>query len=55
MQCTKKEKYLNLIKEMRRNYRCVKFENLSMSSLDIFSNECSMFLDMMNDINIVKK
>ena len=28
----KKEKYLNLIKEMSRNYRCVKFVNLSMSS-----------------------
>ena len=25
----KKEKYLNLIKEMSRNYRCVKFVNLS--------------------------
>ena len=26
----KKEKYLNLIKEMSRNYRCVKFVDLSM-------------------------
>ena len=51
----RKEKYLNLIKEMSRNYRCVKFVNLSMSSLGIFSNECSMFLDMMNDIGIDKK
>ena len=51
----KKEKYLNLIKEMSRNYRCVKFVNLSMSSLGIFSDECSMILDMMNDISIVKK
>ena len=50
-----KEKYLNLIKEMSRNYRCVKFVNLSMSSLGVFSNECSMFLDMMNDIGIDKK
>ena len=51
----KKEKYLNLIKEMSRNYRCVKFVNLSMSFLGTFSNECSMFLDMMNDIGIDKK
>ena len=29
----KKEKYLKLIKEMSRNYRCVKFVNLSMSAL----------------------
>ena len=51
----RKEKYLNLIKEMSRNYRCVKFVNLSMSSLGVFSNECSMFLDVMNDIGIDKK
>ena len=51
----RKEKYLNLIKEMSRNYRCVKFVNLSMSSLGVFSNECSMLLDVMNDIGIDKK
>ena len=51
----KKEKYLNLINEMSRNYRCVRFVNLSMSSLGIFSDECSTFFDMMNDIGIDKK
>ena len=52
----KNEKYLNLIKEMIRNHRCVKFVNLSMScSLGVFSDECSTFLDMMNDISIDKK
>ena len=51
----KKEKYLNLINEMSRNYRCVKFVHLFMSSLSVFSDECSMFLDMMNDISIVKR
>ena len=55
MQCVRKEKYLNLIKEMDRNYRCVKFANFSMSSLGVFSDECSMFLDMMNDVGIDKK
>ena len=51
----KKEKYVNLINEMSRNYRCVRFVNLSMSSLGVFSDECSTFLDMMNDIGIDKK
>ena len=51
----KKEKYLNLINEMSRNYRCVRFVNLSMSSLGVFSDECSTFFDMMNDIGIDKK
>ena len=31
------------------------FVNLSMSFLGILSNECSMFLDMMNDIGFDKK
>ena len=50
-----KKKHLNFIKEMSRNYRCVKFVNLSMSSLGIFLDECSTFLDIMNDIGIDKK
>ena len=49
------EKYVNLINEMSRNYRCARFVNLSMSSLGVFSDECSTFLDMMNDIGIDKK
>ena len=40
---------------MSRNYRCVEFVNLSMSSLGVFCDECSTFLDMMNDIGIDKK
>ena len=55
MQGVKKEKYLILIKEMSRNYRFVKFVNLSMSSLGVFFDECSTFLDKMNDIGIDKK
>ena len=51
----KKEKYLNLINEMSRNYGCVRFVNLSMTSLGVFSDECSTFLDMMDDIGIDKK
>ena len=37
---------------MSRHYRCVKFVNSSMSSLGVFSDECSTFSDMMNDIGI---
>ena len=51
----KKEKYVSLINEMSGNYRCVRFVNLSMSSLGVFSDECSSFLDMMNDIGLDKK
>ena len=51
----KKEKYLNLINKMSRNYRCVRFVNLFMSSLGVFSVECFSFFGMMNDIGIDKK
>ena len=37
---------------MRSNDRCVKFVNLSLSSLGVFSNKYSGFLKMMNDIAI---
>ena len=43
-----KEKYLNLIKEVSR---CVKFVNLSTSSLGVLNDECPTFLDMMNAYN----
>lgn len=50
----KKEKYLNLINEMSRDYRCVRFVNFFMSFFGVFFDECFMFLDMMNDIGIDK-
>ena len=40
---------------MSGNYGCVRFVNLSMTSLGVFSDECSTFLDMMDDIGIDKK
>ena len=55
MQCLKKKKCLNLINEISRNYRCVRFVNVSMRSLGVFSDERSTFLLMMNDIGIDKK
>ena len=51
----KKRKYMDLMKDIRGNYRYVKFVNLFMRSLRVFSNECSMFLEMVNDIDIDKK
>ena len=50
----KKEKCMNLVKDITSNYRCVKFVNLSMSCLGIFFKECSTFLEMMNDISVDK-
>ena len=55
MQCAKKKNIWTWSKKMSRNYGCVKFVNLSMSSLGVFSNKCSTFLDIMNDIGIDKK
>ena len=42
---------------MSKNYKCMKFLNLSMSSLGVFFYECSFatFLDKINDIGIDKK
>ena len=36
-------------------YWCVRFVNLSMSSLGVFSDDCSTFLNMVSDIGIDKK
>ena len=52
MKCAKMEKYMNLVKDMGSNFRCVKFVDLSMSSLGVFFSECSTFLEIMNHIGI---
>ena len=46
---------MNLVKDMGSNFRCVKFVDLSMSSLGVFFNGCSTFSEMMNHIGIDKK
>ena len=51
----KRDKYKNMLVDLNSEHRCVKFVNLSMSSLGVFSDECSTFLEMMNDIGIDKK
>ena len=42
-------------KWVKWTYRCAKFVDLSMSSLSVFSYECSTFWDMISDIGIDKK
>lgn len=51
----KREKYKNLIKDLKSDYSSVKFINLSMSSLGVLFVECSTFQDMLNDIGIDEK
>ena len=51
----KREKYKNLIKDLKSDYSSVKFINLSMSSLGVLSAECSTSQDMLNDIGINEK
>ena len=41
----KKAKYRELVKELNQDFNEVKFVNLSMSSLGIFAQECSSFLE----------
>ena len=46
----KRERYKDLVVQQREHYRSVKFVNLSISSLGVFSKECDTFLDMLNDL-----
>ena len=46
----KRERYKYLITEQKKHYKFVKFVNLSISSLEVFSKECDAFLDMLNDL-----
>lgn len=48
-------KYKNLIETLQSNFKSVKFVNLSVSSLGVFSNECSSFLEMLEELDFEKK
>ena len=50
----KKEKYRELLRQLGNNFNQVKFINLSISSLGIFAEECSTFLDMLESIGLDK-
>ena len=46
----KQQKYQDLINEQHKNYEKVKFINLSISSLGVFSHSSLDFIEMLNDI-----
>ncbi|CAB4020236.1 Hypothetical predicted protein, partial [Paramuricea clavata] len=47
-----KAKYKNLIRELDQNFTCVKFINLSVSSLGVFDKECHTFVKMLNELGL---
>ena len=51
----KKSKYKELIREQNEHFNSVKFVNLSISSLGVFSKECSTFIEMLNDFGFQKQ
>ena len=48
-------KYKPLIETLQKNFKTVKFINLSISSLGVFSTECSSFLEMLEELDFDKK
>ncbi|CAB4017371.1 Hypothetical predicted protein [Paramuricea clavata] len=50
----KKAKYKELVKQLDENFNEVNFINLSMSSLGIFAQECSTFLEMLGNVGLDK-
>ena len=52
----KKDKYMQLTRDLSSKYHGVKFINLSISSLGIFGKSCNSFMAIMcNDLNIDKQ
>ena len=51
----KEGKYMNLVKDMKSYYRCVNSVGKPLHELGVFSNECSTFLEMMNDVGALTK
>ena len=51
----KKQKYSNLVKELRDDYRSVTFVNISMSCLGVFANDSISLLKMLDKIAFEKK
>ena len=48
----KNDKYSDLIRSLKQEYKDVRFINLSLSTLGVFSSLSSDFLDMFQDLNI---
>ena len=51
----KKDKYMQLTRDLSSKYRSVNFINLSISSLGVFGKSCNSFIAMCNDLNIDKQ
>ena len=51
----KKDKYMQLTRDLSSKYRSVKFSNRSISSLGIFGKSRNSFIAMCNDLNIDKQ
>ena len=50
----KEARYKELIKQQSKNFKSVKFVNLSISSLGVFDKECLSFLEMLDTIGLDK-
>ncbi|CAB4009860.1 Hypothetical predicted protein [Paramuricea clavata] len=51
----KRRRYEDLITQQKKQFKSVKFVNLSISSLGVFSKECHSFLDILNDLGLDKR
>ena len=51
----KRERYKDLITQQKDHFKTVKFINLSISALGVFSKECSTFMKMLNEAGLDKK
>ena len=51
----KRQKYENLIREQQKHYEKVKFVNLSISSLGVFSGSSLGFIEMLKDLKFDEK
>ena len=49
----KQSKYSEIIREQNEKFKSVKFVNLSISSLGVFANECSTFIEMLHDLGLI--
>ena len=50
----KKAKYRELVRQLDENFNEINFVNISMSSLGIFAQECSTFLEMLGNVGLDK-
>ena len=48
----KHSKYASLLSDLQRQFKCISFVNLSMSSLSIFGNSCNSFFKMCDSLSI---